>query len=75
MANSIGLQKSFYRLSIIFIRRHWLRLEWARRPNLILSAIDEAVRQFDADEVPQEGRVLYVNTDLKSALNNAVTRR
>lgn len=41
----------------------------------ILPAIDEAVRQFDEDEVPQEGRILYVNTDLKPALNNAVTRR
>ena len=40
----------------------------------ILAAIDEASRQMDADEVPMEGRVLYVSSNLKPALNNAVTR-
>ncbi len=40
----------------------------------VLAAIDEAVKQFDANEVPQEGRILYVNTDLKPVLNAAVTR-
>ena len=41
----------------------------------ILAAIDEAVRQFDADEVPLEGRKLFVSSDLKPALNQAVSRR
>lgn len=40
----------------------------------VLASIDEAVKQFDANEVPQEGRILYVNTDLKPILNNALTR-
>lgn len=41
----------------------------------ILSAIDEAVRQMDADEVPAEGRRLYVNSDLKPILNSALNRQ
>lgn len=41
----------------------------------ILAAIDEAVRQLDADEVPSEGRVLYINSDLKPILNNALARQ
>lgn len=41
----------------------------------ILAAIDEAVRQLDADEVPMAGRRLYINSDLKPILNNALTRR
>lgn len=40
----------------------------------ILPAIDEASRQMDADEVPLEGRRLYVNSDLKPVLNSAITR-
>lgn len=41
----------------------------------ILEAIDEAVRQMDADEVPGEGRRLYVNSDLKPILNSALNRQ
>lgn len=41
----------------------------------ILSAIDEAVRQMDENEVPMEGRILYVNSDLKPILNNALSRQ
>jgi len=40
----------------------------------ILAAIDEAVRQMDEDEVPQQGRLLYVSSDLKPLLNGALTR-
>ena len=40
----------------------------------IFAAIDEAVRQLDADEVPMAGRRLYINSDLKPILNNALTR-
>lgn len=41
----------------------------------ILAAIDEAVRQMDEDEVPAEGRRLYVNSDLKPILNSALNRQ
>lgn len=41
----------------------------------ILAAIDEAVRQLDEDEVPAEGRRLYVNSDLKPILNSALNRQ
>lgn len=41
----------------------------------ILEAIDEAVRQMDEDEVPAEGRRLYVNSDLKPILNSALNRQ
>jgi len=41
----------------------------------ILAAIDEAVRQMDADEVPAAGRKLYINSDLKPILNGALTRQ
>lgn len=41
----------------------------------IIEAIDEAVRVLDADEVPAEGRRLYVNSDLKPILNNALMRQ
>jgi hypothetical protein len=41
----------------------------------IIDAIDEAVRQLDADEVPQTGRKLYINSDLKPILNNALARQ
>ncbi len=40
----------------------------------IISAIDEAVRQMNADEVPVAGRVLYINSDLQPVLNNAFAR-
>lgn len=41
----------------------------------ILEAIDEAVKKMDAEEVPAEGRRLYVNSDLKPILNNALNRQ
>lgn len=41
----------------------------------ILDAIDEAVRQLDADEVPMAGRKLYINSDLKPILNAALSRQ
>lgn len=40
----------------------------------ILPAIDEASRQMDEDEVPAQGRQLYVSSDLKPVLNQALTR-
>lgn len=40
----------------------------------ILDAIDEAVRAMNAAEVPLEGRVLYVNSNLQPILNKALTR-
>ena len=41
----------------------------------IISAIDEATAEMDGNEVPQEGRILYVNSDLKAALNSALARQ
>lgn len=41
----------------------------------VLAAIDEASRQMDADEVPLEGRRLYISSDLKPVMNQAVTRQ
>jgi len=41
----------------------------------ILAAIDEAVRQMDADEVPAAGRKLFINSNLKPALNASLTRQ
>ncbi len=41
----------------------------------IIEAIDEAVMEMDNNEVPQEGRVLFVNSDLKPALNGALSRQ
>ena len=41
----------------------------------ILPAIDEANRQMDADEVPLEGRRIYINSDLKPVMNQAVSRQ
>lgn len=41
----------------------------------ILPAIDEAVRQMNADEVPAEGRKLYINSDLQPVLNSALNRQ
>jgi hypothetical protein len=41
----------------------------------IIAAIDEAVRQLNADEVPLEGRRLYINSDLQPLLNSALNRQ
>ena len=41
----------------------------------IITAIDEATAVMDGNEVPQEGRILYVNSDLKPALNAALSRQ
>lgn len=41
----------------------------------ILATIDEASRQLDADEVPLAGRRLYINSELKPILNNALQRQ
>ena len=41
----------------------------------IISAIDTAVTEMDGAEVPAEGRILFVNSDLKTALNQALERR
>lgn len=41
----------------------------------IVAAIDEAVRQLDADEVPMTGRRLYISSDLKPILNSALSRQ
>ena len=41
----------------------------------IIGAIDEATAAMDGDEVPSEGRILYVNSDLKPALNAALSRQ
>lgn len=40
----------------------------------IIEAIDEAVRQMNADEVPLQGRILYINSDLQPMLNGAFAR-
>jgi len=40
----------------------------------ILEAIDEAKKQMDADEIPEEGRILFVNSDLQLLLNQSVSR-
>lgn len=40
----------------------------------ILAAIDAAKAQMDADEVPEEGRLLYMSTTAKGALDGAVGR-
>lgn len=40
----------------------------------VLAAIDEATRQMDEDEVPQNGRILFVSSELKPILNSALTR-
>lgn len=41
----------------------------------IIDAIDEAVKEMDANEVPSEGRILYINSDLKPVLNRAFNRQ
>ncbi len=40
----------------------------------ILAAIDEAKKQMDADEIPEEGRILFVNSNLQLLLNQSVSR-
>lgn len=40
----------------------------------ILGAIDAASADMDGNEVPAEGRILFVNSDLKAALNQALNR-
>lgn len=41
----------------------------------IIAAIDEAVRQLNENEVPLEGRRLYINSDLQPILNQALSRQ
>lgn len=41
----------------------------------ILDAIDEAYRKQTADEVPEAGRRLYINSDLQPALAQAISRQ
>jgi len=41
----------------------------------IVGAIDEAVKTLDGDEVPEAGRRLFVNSDLKPILNAALARQ
>ena len=41
----------------------------------VMEAIDNAVMAMDENEVPQEGRVLFVNSDLKPVLNGALERQ
>lgn len=41
----------------------------------IVDAIDAAVAEMDGNEVPQEGRILFINSDLKVALNQALSRQ
>lgn len=40
----------------------------------IISEIDDAVKSMDANEVPADGRILFVNSDLKPVLNKALSR-
>ena len=41
----------------------------------IIDAIDEGVKEMDGNEVPAENRILFVNSDLKKALNQALNRQ
>lgn len=41
----------------------------------IISAIDEAVKELNASEVPLEGRRLYINSNLQPLLNGALSRQ
>lgn len=41
----------------------------------VIAAIDEAARKLNADEVPLEGRRLYINSDLQPLLNSALNRQ
>lgn len=40
----------------------------------VLAAVDAAQEELDEDEVPREGRILYIATDLYHLLKGAVTR-
>lgn len=40
----------------------------------VLPAIDAAIAQLNADEVPEEGRVLYVSDSVQTLLDQALTR-
>lgn len=40
----------------------------------ILTAIDTAKKEMDAAEIPEEGRILFVNSDLQLLLNQSVSR-
>lgn len=40
----------------------------------IVSAIDEAVRAMDEQEVPEAGRILFINSELKPVINEAFDR-
>ncbi len=40
----------------------------------VIGAIDTAVAEMDGAEVPSEGRILFVNTDIKPMLNQALNR-
>lgn len=41
----------------------------------IIAAIDEGVRAQNAKEVTQEGKILFVNSDLQNVLNKALSRQ
>lgn len=41
----------------------------------IIGEIDDAVKGMDAAEVPADGRILFVNSDLKPVLNKALSRQ
>lgn len=41
----------------------------------IIGEIDEAVKAFDAAEIPTAGRILYISTDLKPVLNRGIARQ
>ncbi len=40
----------------------------------ILNAIDTAKKEMDAKEIPEEGRILFVNSDLQLLLNQSISR-
>lgn len=40
----------------------------------ILTAIDTAKKEMDANEIPEEGRILFVNSDLQLLLNQSISR-
>lgn len=41
----------------------------------IIPAIDEAIKELDSKEVPADGRILYVSSNLKPVLNIALARQ
>ncbi len=51
-----------------------LGAEGALTKENFVAAIDEAVREMDENEVPEEGRVLFINSDLKPMINEAFSR-